>query len=354
MRIATRLLLVACVALSACATSTKPGAVGIDRSQLLIVSADVVNEKAAAAYSSTASKARKDGTLNRDAAVTERVRGISKKLISQVGIFRPDAVSWKWEVNVVDSDELNAFCMPGGKIIVYTGIIQRLNLTDAELAAVLGHEIAHALREHSREKVSQSQLSSAIVQGIAASGHQYAGLHSAVANLGSTLFYKLPYSREMESEADVMGLELMARAGYDPSAASGVWKKMQLVGQGGGIEFLSTHPNSETRIVVLEASVPKVLALYKPSDEVPTPLTAAGPQSPQGVTKPQEPAKAAKAYPRGESSLQIERLAKAAGCNESPHGGLVESGPGFERYEVTCTSGTPMTFRCEFRSCKPA
>lgn len=337
---------------SGCATSTKPGAIGIERSQLLIVSSAMVNEKAAASYSKASSKARSAGKLNTDAALTARVQTISSKLIAQVGTFRPDAASWKWEVNVFDSDEPNAFCLPGGKIGVYTGIIRRLNLTDSELAAVIGHEIAHALRDHGREKVSQAQLSSALVQGLAASGHAYAGLHAAVADLGSQLFYKLPYSRVMESEADVIGLELMARAGYDPRDASNVWKKMQLAGASGGIEFLATHPNSETRIAALDSAVPKVLPLYNPPETpAASPNEGTGSKGLPDVDKAPAPTKTAKAYPRGESSLQVERLAKATGC-QAIHGGLIEAGPGFERYQVDCASGTPMIYRCEFRNCK--
>jgi predicted Zn-dependent protease len=336
---------------SGCATSTKPGAIGIERSQLLIVSPELINEQAASAYASTSSKARSAGKLNSDAALTARVKGISDKLISQVGTFRPDAASWNWEVNVFESDQINAFCYPGGKIGVYTGIITRLNLTDPELAAVIGHEISHALREHSREKASQSQLSNTLAQGLAAYGGRYAGLYGTVASLGSTLFVQLPYSREMEFEADVMGLELMARAGYDPSAASNVWKKMQATAEGSSIEFLSTHPASETRIVALETAVPKVLPLYKPED-VATPSSSAPAATAASAPATSATEQAAPTYPRGESSLTIERLAKAAGCNETPHGGLIEKGPGFERYQVQCTSGTPMMFRCAFRTCK--
>ena len=149
MRITASAIVVGLLLCSGCATSTRPGVIGVERSQLLIVSPDLINEQAASAYASTSSKAQSAGKLNTDADLTARVKGISDKLIDQVGTFRTDARSWKWEVNVFDSDQINAFCYPGGKIAVYTGIITRLNLTDPELAAVIGHEIAHAARERS-------------------------------------------------------------------------------------------------------------------------------------------------------------------------------------------------------------
>lgn len=273
--IVTTVVVAALLLCSGCATSTKPGAIGVDRSQLLIVSSDVINKQAASLYATTSNKAQSAGKLNSDTALTARVRGISDKLIKQVGVYRPEAASWKWEVNVFESDQINAFCYPGGKIGVYSGIITRLNLTDSELAAVLGHEISHALREHSREKASQSQLSSAIAQGLASSGSTYGALYGAAASIGSQLFFQLPYSREMESEADVMGLELMARAGYDPRAASNVWRKMQATVGGSKVDFLSTHPASQTRIATLDAAVPKVLPLYKATEAAASPPTAA-------------------------------------------------------------------------------
>jgi predicted Zn-dependent protease len=250
--------------LAACATSTAPGAVGIQRQQLLMVPAATVNAEAAKGFNQLSAAAGSKGQLNSDPVTTKRVRDIGFRLIKEVPVFRPDAAQWAWEINVFDSDEVNAFCAPGGKIGVYTGIIRKLDLSDDELAAVMGHEIAHALREHSREQVSQQTLSGAVVQGIAASGSSNAGAASALAAVGAQFFLHLPFSRDMELEADVMGLELMARAGYDPRRAPEVWRKMQrLAGGKEPVQFFSTHPNSSNRIAALEANVPKVLPLYE-------------------------------------------------------------------------------------------
>jgi predicted Zn-dependent protease len=250
--------------LAACATSTAPGAVGIQRQQLLMVPAATVNAEAAKGFSQLSAAASSKGKLNTDPLMTRRVRDVGYRLIKEVPVFRPDAAQWDWQINLFDSDEVNAFCAPGGKIGVYTGIIRKLNLTDDELAAVMGHEIAHGLREHSREHVSQQTLTGAVVQGIASSNSSNAGAASALAAVGAQFFLHLPFSRDMELEADVMGLELMARAGYDPRRAPEVWRKMQrLSGGQEPVQFFSTHPNSAHRIAALEANVPKVLPLYQ-------------------------------------------------------------------------------------------
>ena len=135
--------------------TTAPGAVGVDRKQQMLLSSQQVDQAAAQAYAKELSKAREQGVLNRNAQQVERVRRIANRLIPQTRVFRPDAVNWNWEVNVQSTKDLNAYCMPGGKIMVYTGLIERLDATDDELAAVIGHEMAHALREHSRERASR-------------------------------------------------------------------------------------------------------------------------------------------------------------------------------------------------------
>ncbi len=143
------------VALAACTSTTEQGAVGVERSQLMFVSSADLNKAAAAQYQEVIQSESPKGNINRDPLQAERVRNIAKRLIPQTAVFRKDAVEWKWEVNVITSPEVNAWCMPGGKIAVYTGIIEKLHITDDELAAVMGHEISHALREHSRERASQ-------------------------------------------------------------------------------------------------------------------------------------------------------------------------------------------------------
>lgn len=250
--------------LSGCQSTTAGGATDSSRSQLLLISSADVNEGAAVAYKKELSKARSARALNTNAAYTRRVKNISKRLIAQVGVFRPDALKWNWEVNVLNSNEVNAYCMPGGKIAVYTGIIKQLNLTDDELAAVIGHEISHALREHSREQISQ-QIATEQTISIASS---LAGLSSSSKSMvgkASELVLTLPFSRTMESEADVMGMELMARAGYNPEAAINIWKKMAKLGGGSSPEFFSTHPSDTSRIANLESQLPKVMPLYEAS-----------------------------------------------------------------------------------------
>ena len=146
------------VLLTGCFTSsTQAGLVGADRRQLLLVSSETMDQSAAQAYTQTLRSARSKGELNIDPILTKRVQNIAKRLIAQTGVFRKDALKWNWQVNVINEDTINAWCMPGGRIVVYSGIIKRLDLTDAQLAAVMGHEMAHALREHSREQASTDQ-----------------------------------------------------------------------------------------------------------------------------------------------------------------------------------------------------
>jgi predicted Zn-dependent protease len=152
--------------------------------------------------------------------------------------------------------------MPGGKIMVYTGLVEQLNLSDAELAAVIGHEMAHALREHSRERISRAYAQQLALAGVAVVTGAGEGAMN-LANSVASVTFQLPHSREQESEADTIGLELMARAGYDPNAAVSVWKKMLSANQGGTPQFLSTHPSPQTRVQDLQALVPKVMPLYQ-------------------------------------------------------------------------------------------
>ncbi|MEO9454376.1 M48 family metallopeptidase, partial [Chromobacterium phragmitis] len=230
--------------LAACAqvNTTAGGAVGVNRSQSMLLSSQEVEQMSAQSYAQELQKARAAGRLNTNAAQTARVRRISQRLIAQAPNFRPDARNWRWEVNVLSTGDMNAYAMAGGKIMVYTGLIDKLKLSDAELAAVIGHEISHALREHTRENMSQAyaqQMGLGLVGALVGLNDSQLKLASLV---GDVTLSK-PHSRAMESEADIMGLELMARAGYDPNAAVNVWQKMQEAGGGGGMEFLSTHPS---------------------------------------------------------------------------------------------------------------
>jgi len=261
-----RTLIVSAVALlaTACQTvqTTQPGAIGVNRKQMMMVSAEKVDEGAKVAYDQEVNKARSAGKLNSDKQDYDRVQRISQRLIPQTKIFRPDAAGWNWEVNVQSSEDVNAYCMPGGKIMVYTGLIDTVKPTDAELAAVIGHEIAHALREHSRERLSRAYAEQMVLAGVAvATGAEQSTMQ--LASQVSAVTFTLPHSREQEAEADRIGLELMARAGYDPNAAVTLWQKMSQASSGGPPEFLSTHPSGESRIRDLEKNVPRVLPLYQ-------------------------------------------------------------------------------------------
>ncbi len=250
--------------LAGCATTTQDSVSGVKRSQLLLMPAGTVDTMSAQAYTETLKKADQKNTLNVDKAMLQRVRGISNKLIAQVGVFRPDATNWKWEVNVEKNDQVNAYCMPGGKIMVFSGLIEKIQATDDELAAVIGHEIAHALREHGRERMSQAYVQQFGLQALAAFATGTAGgVAVQAAGAGSQLFFALPNGREQEREADKMGLELAARAGFNPDAAVTLWQKMSALNKNAPPEFFSTHPASANRIAELKALAPKVRPLYE-------------------------------------------------------------------------------------------
>lgn len=251
-----------CLILSGCQSTTSGGVTDSSRSQFMLISSKDINEGSAKAYKQELNKAKAAKALNTNVAYTRRVNAIAKRLIAHVDIFRPDAKNWKWEINVISSNSVNAYCMPGGKIAVYTGIISKLKLTDDELAAVIGHEMAHALREHSREQISQQVATSQIIS----LGSAILGLGVAtenLANIASKYILTLPFSRTMETESDIIGMELMARAGYNPQGAISIWKKMNAISKSNPPEFISTHPSDETRIANLEEELPKVMPLYE-------------------------------------------------------------------------------------------
>jgi predicted Zn-dependent protease len=251
------------VVLCACQTvdTTKPGVVGVDRDQRMMVSSEEVNAGSAKAYAQMMAEAQKKGVLDKDAAMVKRVQDITRRLIPHTTTFRDDAAKWPWEVHVISIDEVNAWCMPQGKMAMYTGLIQKLNATDDEIAAVMGHEISHALREHSREQISRQmgmQLGIGLVGALFGVGELGQGIAGQVANV--TL--NLPKSREAETEADRMGVELAARAGFDPRAAITLWEKMGKAGGGQPPKWLSTHPPHGDRISDLRAYSERVMPLY--------------------------------------------------------------------------------------------
>jgi predicted Zn-dependent protease len=250
------------VAVGGCETvqTTRGGEVGVDRKQSMMVSAAEVDTAAKQQYAQILQEAQKKGALNHDPATTERVRKIGQRLIPQTAVFRDDAPRWQWEINVLTSQEVNAWCMPGGKIAVYTGLIEKLKITDNELAAVMGHEISHALREHARERMTRQAMSGVglavveILTGV------------SLGDIGQMLaqsMFVLPNSRQSEQEADRIGVELAARAGYDPRAAVSLWNKMLAAGGSQPPQWLSTHPSHETRIKDLQDYSQRVMPLYE-------------------------------------------------------------------------------------------
>lgn len=270
--LARSVLLGLALAATACQTvqTTQPGALGVTRQQSMAVSRQQIDQASQEAYNKMLVEAQQKGLLNRDVAAAQRVQRIAARLIPHTAVFRPDAPSWRWEVNVFSNDQVNAFCMAGGKIGVYTGLIQKLNVTDDELAAVVGHEIGHALREHVREAVSRQMVTGTLL-GIGATGIAIAtGTGQSGAQLGQQLggaitqvMFTLPNSRENEQEADLIGLELAARGGFDPRAAATLWQKMASLGGGGGPSFLSTHPSPASRQADLAVAAQKVMPLYE-------------------------------------------------------------------------------------------
>ena len=252
-----------------CTSTTKKSDSDVDRIQLMILPEYMAMDMSQSGYTEILDNAKKDGILNTNSLEVERVRNISYNLISQTYICRDDAQEWNWEINVIDSELINAFCMPGGKIVVYSGLINKLDATDDELAAVIGHEIAHALREHGRERMSSALVQQVGILGFAIFLSNQDGsflskqaILQGVA-LGTTLFFALPNSREQEREADDMGLELTALAGYNPMAAVSLWRKMDAQSDSQPPEFLSTHPSNENRIEDLQIEAKKYEKLYK-------------------------------------------------------------------------------------------
>lgn len=252
--------------LGACTTieTTQPGVVGVSRHQTVspLVKRDQLTQQAGLQYRQVIGEAQKKGQLNVDRGETERVRKISARLIPAVAAFRPDAVSWKWETNVITSKEVNAWCMPGGKIAVYSGLIEKLKITDNELAAVMGHEIAHALREHAWERASQA-ANAQVGMTIAAIALGMNGTQQDLAGMAYNAMFALPNSREHETEADRIGVELAARAGYNPRAAISLWEKMGQLGGSAPPQWLSTHPSQATRQRDLSIYAEKVMPLYE-------------------------------------------------------------------------------------------
>jgi len=257
------LLLTLATALAACQSAPVTG-----RKQLMLVSEQQAIDASKDAYVQTLQPIANSGKLNDDPALTERVRGITARLIPQAVAYRPDTGSWDWQVNVIDDpNTINAWCMAGGRMAIYTGIIQKLGLPADEIAEVIGHEISHALAKHTAERMSLALAEEGALQAGAAllgtntTTHQLA-LQAAAA--ATTVGMQLPNSRRQEAEADRVGIELAAKAGFDPHAAPTLWKKMmQATGDKGKFDFLSDHPADEKRLEALTALVPQMMSYYE-------------------------------------------------------------------------------------------
>lgn len=197
----------------------------------------------------------------------QRLREISKRIIPFTDEWNPRARAWQWEVNLIGTKDLNAFCMPGGKIAFFYGLLKQLQLSDDEVAMVMGHEIAHALREHARERMGKT-AATRIGAGVLSALFGLGNTGDALLNMGSQLL-TLKFSREDESEADVVGLEIAARAGYNPRAGVSLWNKMLEANRASPIQILSTHPSGPTRIRDIEAQLPRVMPLYERAPKPP-------------------------------------------------------------------------------------
>ncbi|MBC7608585.1 MAG: M48 family metallopeptidase [Polaromonas sp.] len=236
--------------------------VGPSSSLRKLVPAEELENAATQQYAQLLAEARAKGALAPQGnPQLQRLRGIATRLVPQTAQWNDRSRQWNWQVNLLGSKQINAFCMPGGKIAFYIGILDQLKLTDDEVAMIMGHEMAHALREHARARIAKSKGTGQILS----LGAQLLGLGQlgdVAASLGTQLL-TLKFSREDETDADLVGLELAARGGYNPQASVSLWEKMAQAGGGaGGPGFLSTHPSGPDRIRQLQANVPKVQGLY--------------------------------------------------------------------------------------------
>jgi predicted Zn-dependent protease len=267
-------LAAAAVSTSAAQPAAKSDGVKVDEPSILrkLVPAEKLEQAAAQQYA----QMKRDAAAKRALAPDNhpqviRLRAIADRIIRHAPRFNPDATKWQWEVNLIGSKQINAFCMPGGKIAFYTGILETLQLTDDEVGIVMGHEVAHALREHARERIAKNEATrlGAAVVGSLIGGGRYADAF----NLGGSLL-TLKFSRGDETDADVVGLDLAARAGFDPRAGVTLWQKMAAASKNAPPQFLSTHPSGPNRIKEIQKHLPQVMPLYeraKGQSGVPTP-----------------------------------------------------------------------------------
>ncbi len=259
-------LLFAVTVLSACVTSPT------GRSQLMLISPESAIVESRKAYLSTVSDLDKQNKLVDDPALIEKVQVITGRLVTAAIALYPESARWEWSVAVIDDPEtVNAWCMAGGRMAVYTGLFEKLKLTDAEFAQIMGHEISHALANHTAERMSRAMATTLAVVALGVMSDKPAATMGAAA-LAAKLALELPNSRTAESEADHIGIELATRAGYDPDAAVTLWQKMAALDGSKPAKFLSTHPSPENREAALAALIPQMRTL-----------------NPQGVPAPVHP-----------------------------------------------------------------
>ena len=247
------------------------------RTQLMLVSEEQAISASRQAYAQEMGKYKQEGKLVTDPRLLNRVEVITERLVGQAVKMRPDSAKWQWSVQVIDEPKtVNAWCMAGGRMAIYTGLIQKIDPTDDELAQVMGHEIAHALANHTAERMSMAMASNA---GIIAAGvvSDNPGQSMALAAAAAQLAVQLPNSRTSENEADQIGIELAAKAGYDPRAATTLWQKMGKAGGSAPPQFLSTHPSDTTRLERLGKLAPKMMPYYQAGGARPTHTVRMGP-----------------------------------------------------------------------------
>ncbi|MEK9920367.1 MAG: M48 family metallopeptidase [Halieaceae bacterium] len=249
-----RLILgLACTCMLSCATSPT------GRSQFILISPDAAIVESETAYLDTVRQLDEEDKLVSDPLTVARVARITGQLVSIAVADYPESADWKWSVAIVDDTEtVNAWCMAGGRMAVYTGLFDQLKLTDDEFAQIMGHEISHALANHTAERMSRAMATTLGVAMIGAASDN-SGMAVAGASAVATVALTLPNSREAENEADIMGMILATKAGYDPEAAVTLWQKMGDLSDDRPAEFLSTHPAPENRQAALNAMIPSML-----------------------------------------------------------------------------------------------
>lgn len=376
-----------------CAAFFIPGCATVEitgRTQLNLISDSELLSAANQAYLQLINAAHSKGavllpTESKEAeGIIALVNRVSNDVIDASGL----RYKYNWEVTVLKSDIPNAFVLPNGKIVVFTGLLP-LAANEAGLAAIIGHEVAHVAARHAAERVSQALLTnatlSAVDASLAARNQRNRPVISAALGLGAHLGIRLPFSREHESEADRIGQVYMAKAGYDPAEAIAFWERAAARSGQSKFEFMSTHPNSETRTAQLREWLPQAQIYYADRQRpLPTSLASldaaqkdtskstGNPSALTGATKEVIPIDATTSYsanpwarmnrkveqeppppaPVGKFTVEVERIAKAEQCHASPTPALSASGPGFENYTIPCANGDALSVRCEFGNCR--